>query len=102
MKKRRTTIGFFVSILDYEYQREIWRGLCDEAVKQDINLLCFPGEIASSAVLLRVISSGTLERSGGVIVEFIELHWYQTVHPSWQRTSLFASLLMYRSATVVD
>ncbi|MBN2532715.1 MAG: substrate-binding domain-containing protein [Spirochaetales bacterium] len=48
MDTKRITVGFFVTKLDYEYQREIWRGICDEAVKEDINLICFPGEIIQS------------------------------------------------------
>ncbi|MBN2441242.1 MAG: substrate-binding domain-containing protein [Spirochaetales bacterium] len=48
MKRHRITIGFFVSNLDYEYQSEIWRGICDEAVKLDVNVICFPGAIIQS------------------------------------------------------
>ena len=48
MNQERLTIGFFCPKLDYEYQREIWRGICNEAIKQDINLICFPGEIIQS------------------------------------------------------
>jgi PAS domain S-box-containing protein len=48
MDKNRITIGFFVTKLDYEYQRDIWRGICDEAALQDINVICFPGEIIQS------------------------------------------------------
>ncbi|MBN1698294.1 MAG: substrate-binding domain-containing protein [Spirochaetales bacterium] len=48
VKKNRTAIGFFVTKLDYEYQKEIWRGICDEAVCRDIDIICFPGEIIQS------------------------------------------------------
>jgi DNA-binding LacI/PurR family transcriptional regulator/signal transduction histidine kinase len=44
MIRSRPTIGFFVSKLDYEYQRMIYKGLHDTAKEQNANLICFPGE----------------------------------------------------------
>lgn len=73
MNLKRITLGFFGTKLDYEYQREIWRGICDEAVKHDINLICFPGEVIQSRykfeyqanILYKIAGSESLD---GIIV----------------------------------
>jgi two-component sensor histidine kinase/DNA-binding LacI/PurR family transcriptional regulator len=41
--KKRHTIGFFIDVFYDQYQMEIWSGVAETCVKQDINLVCFCG-----------------------------------------------------------
>ncbi|MFP4014974.1 MAG: hypothetical protein ACLFVQ_12885, partial [Chitinispirillaceae bacterium] len=43
-KKRRPTIGFFISELENSYTQTLCKGITDSAVSADVNVMIFPGK----------------------------------------------------------
>jgi len=41
--KKRPTIGFLIDVFYDQYQMEIWSGVSEASVKEDVNLVCFCG-----------------------------------------------------------